>query len=143
MNKNLVHHWEVASRRQFFQRAGSGPIMAASLREPFLVGDPFVKRIGELTFQAGLAESRDMEILKLIVEEYVVVGAYSDAALVWQLVGSRAAMETTSFRERYNLNPLTYGSRLAELFRLSGYERRATLVTNMLKSMKDSNGLHL
>ena len=24
MNKNLVHHWEVASRRQFFQRAGSG-----------------------------------------------------------------------------------------------------------------------
>src|SRR5215813_1669025 len=24
MNKNLAHHWEVASRRQFFQRAGSG-----------------------------------------------------------------------------------------------------------------------
>src|SRR6266852_3883275 len=24
MNKNLAHHWQVSSRRQFFQRAGSG-----------------------------------------------------------------------------------------------------------------------
>src|SRR5437879_3462988 len=24
MNKNLAHHWEISSRRQFFQRAGSG-----------------------------------------------------------------------------------------------------------------------
>jgi hypothetical protein len=30
-----------------FERAGSGPIMAAALREPFLVGDAFVKKIGD------------------------------------------------------------------------------------------------
>lgn len=31
-----------------FQRYGTGPVMAASLHEPFLVADAFVQRIGEL-----------------------------------------------------------------------------------------------
>ena len=108
-----------------------------------LVDDSFVKRIGELTFKAGLAESRDLEILQLIVDEYATAGSYSDAAQVWQLIGNRAAAETTSFRARYDLNPFTYGSRLAELFELSGYDRRAALVRNMLELMSDPKGLYL
>src|SRR6266849_9603787 len=53
MNKNLAHHWEVASRRQFFQRAGSGlagialanmlqqdGLMAAKLADPLAPKEP-------------------------------------------------------------------------------------------------------
>src|SRR5713101_4344848 len=53
MNKNLAHHWEVASRRQFFQRAGSGlagialanmlqrdGLMAAKLADPLAPKKP-------------------------------------------------------------------------------------------------------
>ena len=33
-----------------FQRIGDGPILSASLNEPFLVGDPFVRRYGDLYY---------------------------------------------------------------------------------------------
>lgn len=108
-----------------------------------LADDPFAKRINELTFETGLAENPDMDVLQQIVEEYATAGDYSDAARIWSLIGDRAAMETTSFRERYGLNPLTYGSRLAELFELSGNCLRAALVRNMLGAMEKPEGRYL
>lgn len=33
-----------------FQRVGDGPILSATLNEPFLVGDPFVRRYGDLYY---------------------------------------------------------------------------------------------
>lgn len=33
-----------------FQRIGDGPVLTSSLNEPFLVGDPFVKKIGSLYY---------------------------------------------------------------------------------------------
>ncbi len=108
-----------------------------------LVDDPFAKRINELTFETGLAENPDLDVLQQIVEEYATAGAYSDATRIWNLIGGRAAMETTSFRERYNLNPLTFGNRLAELFQLAGNNLRATLVRNMLNAMEKPEGRHL
>ncbi|PQO47681.1 tetratricopeptide repeat protein [Blastopirellula marina] len=108
-----------------------------------LVDDPFAARINELTFATGLAENNDIDVLQQIVEAYATSGDYAQAARVWILVGERAAMETTSFRERYNLNPTTYGSRLAELFELSGNDRRAALVRNMLGELEKPEGMYL
>jgi tetratricopeptide (TPR) repeat protein len=108
-----------------------------------LADDPFVRRIDALKFETGLAENPDMNVLQLIVEEYAAAGSYSEAARIWQLIGERAAMETTSFRERYKLNPTIYGSRLGELLTLSGNDLRATLVRTMLASMKSPLGLYL
>ncbi len=108
-----------------------------------LVDDPFAKRISELTFRTGLSDNPDIDVLQLIVEEYATAGSYSEAARIWNLIGDRAAMETTSFRERYNLNPLTYGSRLAELLELSGNNLRAALVRNILGAMDKPEGRYL
>ena len=108
-----------------------------------LLDDPVAKRINQLTFATGLAESPDIDILREIVEEYATADAYADAARIWQLIGDRAAMETSSFRKRYNLNPLTYGTRLAELFELSGHYLRAALVRNMLGAMEKPEGRYL
>ncbi|TWT38876.1 tetratricopeptide repeat protein [Blastopirellula retiformator] len=108
-----------------------------------LVDDPFATRINELTFETGLAENADIDVLRLIVESYAASGSFADAARIWMLIGERAAMETTSFRERYDLTPTTYGGRLAELLELSGNERRAALVRNMLGAMKKPAGLYL
>lgn len=108
-----------------------------------LIDDPFIKRIHDLTFQTGLAENPDMEILQSVVDEYAIAGEYAEAARVWQLIGERAAMETTSFRERFSLNPSTYGNRLAELLALSGNDLRATLVRNMLAAMEKPEGRYL
>lgn len=108
-----------------------------------LIDDPFLRRINELTFETGFATNPDMDVLRQIVEEYATAGAYSDAARMWNLIGDRAAMETTSFRERYNLTPLTYGSRLVELLELSGNHLRAALVRNMLGVMEKPEGMHL
>lgn len=106
-------------------------------------GDPFIKRIDELKFEPGVTQSRDLEILRLIVDEYATNGAYSDAAKVWRLVGECAATETTSFRERHMLTPSTFGSRLAELLELSGNSRRALLVRNMVQMQSKPDGLYL
>lgn len=108
-----------------------------------LKDDPFIKHIGELTFQTGLAENPDIGILQVVVDEYASAGAYAEAARIWQLIGDRASYETTSFRERYGLNPTTYGTRLAELLELSGNTLRAALVRNMLAAMEKPQGLYL
>ena len=108
-----------------------------------LLGDPFVNQIHQLTFREGDSESRDIEILQSIVEQYTVIGNYSEAACIWRLIGERAACETISFRERYQLNPRTYGTRLAELLELSGNAKRAALVRSMLRAMPNPEGLQL
>lgn len=118
-------------------------LQQSKTRHESLNEDPFTKRIGELTFETGRAENPDMEILQQIVEEYANVGAFSEAARIWNLIGDRAAMGTTSFRERYGLTPLSYGNRLAELFELSGNVLRAALVRSMVTAMEKPEGRYL
>jgi hypothetical protein len=62
---------------------------------------------------------------------------------VWQLIGDCASAETTTFRQRYGLNPTRYGTRLAELLELAGNVTRAALVKSMLAAMEKPEGLYL
>lgn len=105
--------------------------------------DLFVRQISEMSFKTGEANNRDLDILHSIVEDYANAGEYAKAVQAWTLIGNMAALETTSFRERYQLTPVRYGNRLAELLALSGNPRRAALVKNMLKAMKKPEGLYL
>jgi len=108
-----------------------------------IADDPFIRSTGKLTFKSGLAVNPDLDVLRAITDEYAAKGRYSDAARTWQLIGDRARIETCTFRERYNLNPTTYGTRLAELFELAGNVRRAELIRNMLSKMNKPEGQHL
>ena len=108
-----------------------------------IADDPFVRSIDKLTFQSGLAVNPDIHTLRQISDEYATIGRYADAARTWQLVGERASLETCTFRKRYHLNPLTYGTHLAELLDLAGNVSRAKLIRNMLASMEKPEGQYL
>jgi hypothetical protein len=108
-----------------------------------IADDPFIRSIGKLTFQSGLAENPDFEILRPIIDEYVATGRYADAARTWQLAGDRACLETCTFRERHHLNPSTYGMRLAELLERAGNVLRAKLIRDMLAKMDKPEGQYL
>ncbi len=108
-----------------------------------IADDPFIRSVDQLTFQSGLAVNPDVDVLRAITDEYVVNGHYADAARTWQLVGDRACLETCTFRERYHLNPSTYGTRLSELFELAGNVLRAELIRNMLSRMDKPEGQYL
>ncbi len=108
-----------------------------------IVDDPFIKNVDRLTYQTGMAENPDIDILQELTDEFASRGQYNDAARVWQLVGDRASCETTSFRQRYRLTPATFGERLAELYNLAGNSRRAALVISMLSLMEKPDGLYL
>lgn len=110
---------------------------------PSLMEDPFINHMDQLTFETGLAHNPDMDILEQLEEEYLQADAPAEAVRIWQLVGDRAAAETTSFRERYSLTPATYGTHLAELYDLAGNPLRAELVRNMLSHMEKPDGLYL
>jgi hypothetical protein len=108
-----------------------------------IADDPFIRSIDKLTFRTGLAESPDLDVLRAIIDEYAEKGCYADAARTWQLIGDCARIETSTFRERYNLNPTTYGTRLAECFELAGNGPRAKLIRNMLTKMRKPEGQYL
>ena len=108
-----------------------------------IADDPFIRSIDKLTFQSGLAVNPDVDVLREVIDEYAAAGRYADAARTWQLIGDRASLETCTFRERYNLNPSTYGRRLAELLELAGNVLRAQLIRNMLSSMDKPEAQHL
>jgi len=105
--------------------------------------DPFMMNVRELTLNTGVAESRDIDLSLEMVDEYHRRGRFLDAVFVWITVGDRAALQTTSFRERYGITARTFGNRLADLFRDAGVERRAELVENMLSMMEKPEGLYL
>lgn len=115
------------------------------IKEPdqSLQDDPFLNNIQHLTLDTGLAKSRDIELSTTMVEDYCQRGEFLDAVLLWITVGDRAALETTSFRERYGLTPLSYANRLTFLLREAGIERRAKLVENMISAMEKPDGLYL
>ena len=108
-----------------------------------LRGDPFMQNVHELTLDTGVAENRDIELSMAMVDDYRRRGQFLDAVFVWTTVGDRAALETTSFRERYGLTARSFGNRLADLFRDAGIERRAELVDNMISVMEKPEGLYL
>jgi hypothetical protein len=108
-----------------------------------IADDPFIRSIDKLTFQSGLAVNPDLDVLRAIIDEYVAKGRYADAARTWQLIGDRACLETCTFRERYNLNPTTYGKRLAELLELAGNVFRTELIKNMLTKIEKPEGQYL
>lgn len=108
-----------------------------------LADDPFINAIDKLTFQTGLAVNPDIDILRDIIDVYATSGRYAEAARIWQLIADRAALETATFRERRNLNPTTFGTRLAELLELAGNTLRANLVRNMLSLMDKPEGQYL
>jgi hypothetical protein len=115
------------------------------IKEPdeSLRDDLFMQHVQELTFKTGLAESSDLELLMAMVDEYFSRGRVFDAVYLWITVGDRAALETTSFRQRYGLTARSYGTRLADLLRGAGIERRAQLVENMISAMDNPDGLYL
>jgi hypothetical protein len=108
-----------------------------------LLDDPFIQNAAALTMETGGARSDDLELLFSLVDTYVRRGSYLDAIYLWLTAGDRAALETTSFRERYKLTPRTFGQRLSELLRSSGNIRRASLVDSMLLAMDKPDGLYL
>jgi hypothetical protein len=107
-----------------------------------IADDPFIRSIDKLTFRTGLAVNPDLDVLRAIIDGCAANGRYSDAARTWQLIGDRARFEHT-FRERDNLNPTTYGTRLAELFKLAGNVPRAELIRNMLTKIRKPEGQYL
>ncbi len=115
------------------------------IKEPdnSLRDDPFMQNALNLTFKTGAAESCDVELIMTLVDVYHQREQFLDAAFLWITVGDRAALETTSFRERYGLTARSYGDRLAELFRDAGIECRAQLVENMISALENPEGLHL
>ena len=105
--------------------------------------DPFMQYVQELTLVAGVAESRDIDLSITMVDEYHRRGRFRDAIFIWITIGDRAALETTSFRERYGITARSFGSRLANLYRDAGIERRAELVENMISMIEKPEGLYL
>jgi hypothetical protein len=110
----------------------------ASLRD-----DPFMNRVHELTLDTGVKTSTDVDLLIRMVEEYRQRKQLMDAIYIWISVGDRAALETTSFRERYGMTSRTFGGRLAELLREGGLQTRAELVENMVSASEKPDGLYL
>ncbi|MGC3971307.1 MAG: hypothetical protein QM775_29390 [Pirellulales bacterium] len=108
-----------------------------------LVDDPFFRNVGKVKLRSGDTQSEDWEILTGVVNEYLNRGNALEAVLLWIVMGDLAAMETTSFRERRHLTSSSFGNRLAELLRLAGLKRRATLVDSMLSLMSNQEGLRL
>ena len=115
------------------------------IREPdrSLHDDPFLQNIVDLTLDTGVAESHDIELSIAMVDDYRKRGQFLDAVYVWITVGDRAALETTSFRERYGLTAHSFATRLSDLFRDAGIDRRAKLVDNMISAMEKPEGLYL
>jgi hypothetical protein len=115
------------------------------IKEPHesLANDPFLNNINELTLATGVEKSRDIDLLLRMIDDYLDHGLFLDAVFLWINIGDRAALETTSFRERHGLTPASFGARLAELLRLSGNELRASLVDDMLSAVEKPGGLHL
>lgn len=111
---------------------------ADSLRD-----DPFMQNVHELKHETGVAENRDIELLIAMVDEYHRQGQFLDAVYIWVSVGDRAALETTSFRERYGFTPRTFGTRLADLLRDAGMARRAQLVESILAMFDNPDRLYL
>jgi hypothetical protein len=108
-----------------------------------LVSDAFFQNAKSMTLSTGVAGSHDLELLLPMIGVYVERQSYLDAVYLWIMIGDRAAIETTSFRERYKLTPRTWGTRLSELLTRAGIRRRASLVDSMLSAMEKPDGLHL
>ena len=102
-----------------------------------------MQNVQDLTLDTGVAESRDIELWIAMVDDYLRRGQFLDAVFMWITVGDRAALETTSFRERYELTTRSFGTRLASLFRDANIDRRADLIDNMLSLMEKPEGLYL
>ncbi len=105
--------------------------------------DPFMQNVQNLTLKTGVSGNRDFELSINMVNEYLRREQPLDAIFLWLNVGDRAALETTSFRERHGFTARSYGTRLATLLRDAGLERRAKLVDNMIATMEKPEGLYL
>lgn len=105
--------------------------------------DPFFQNVKHLSFQPSVAEGRDFELYTAMVDSYRSRGQFFDAVYLWITVGERAALETTSFRERHGFTARSYADRLVSLLRDTGIERRAKLVENMISIMNKPHGLYL
>ncbi len=115
------------------------------IKEPHesLKDDPFLERIHELKLETGVVECADMDILSELVVEYTSRGQHLDALMIWMNRADRAAMETTSFRKRYNITPSSYAETLSRLLRNASCDRRAELLADMLNKLANPNALHL
>lgn len=110
---------------------------------PELEDDPFLREVNNLTFERGIKESRDFDILNALIDEYVARSQPLESVRLWLLYGERAAAETTSFRERLGLTPRAFGTRLIELLRLAGLTARADLAADMLSRLFKPDGRYL
>jgi tetratricopeptide (TPR) repeat protein len=118
-------------------------LQATKGRHESLLNDPFLHRIGKMTLATGVAENPDFDILQALIDDYLDRKLFLDAIYLWINIGDRAALETTSFRERYGLTSAFYAIRLSELLRRAGNELRASLVDSMIAMMRKPSGLHL
>lgn len=118
-------------------------LLHAKKRPESLADDPFLERIGDLKLDTGVEVSDDYAILQQLIEEYVKRGQPLEAVRLWESLGKRASYETTSFRERLQLTPYSYGERLAELLQEAGLTAREKLCRQMLDMLEDPNSLYL
>jgi hypothetical protein len=118
-------------------------LQATKRRHESLLNDPFLNRVGNLTLATGVAKNPDFEVLQAMIDDYLDRKLFLDAIYLWINIGDRAAIETTSFRERYGLTSASYARRLSELLRRAGNELRASLVDSMIAMIRKPSGLHL
>jgi hypothetical protein len=71
-----------------FQRIGAGPILAASLSEPFLIGDPFVSRINDQYLMFYIRGDKWLENTEGIYDrQYSITFATSNDLVNWERSG--------------------------------------------------------
>lgn len=136
-------HWLPGKFRSDWPRKALQWLQKEKQVDDSLFDDPFIRSIPKINLQTGEARSSDIEIWLPMVDDLIKGGRLIDAVYLWIMIGDRASMETTSFRQRYGFTPKSYGERLAEVFAVAGLDRREKLTLDMLEKLNKPDGLHL
>jgi tetratricopeptide (TPR) repeat protein len=108
-----------------------------------LIDDPLLKMVDELQFLCNLAAESDLRVLDEVLNQFVDLELFDDAAKLWQTIGHHASFGLSSFTDVMRLTPRSFGNRLADLFRQAGNRLRSDLVSDMLERMRDPEGHYL
>lgn len=93
-----------------FQRHGAGPILAASLKEPFLVGDAFVRRYGEVFHMWYIYGTRWQKFTENAPPDrvYKIAHATSVNGIEWQRDGRHIISDRLNANECQALPTVIY-----------------------------------
>ena len=108
-----------------------------------LENDPFLNVVNQLKFSSEMAEVDDLHVLDDVLNRYIDLESFEDAAKVWQSIGHYVSFGPANLMDVMRITPRSFGTRLAELFKLAGNKLRSSLVSDMLERIKDPDGCHL